>query len=229
MNDEKQQPKTDEGNDSNKDQDRESQTLTLLQGIKDRSVNPKSLNTTDRRLLVAFLTVEGQSNAEIAHLLQVSDRTIERDRKALREEITVTKDPKLLDQIVGKLMAEAEVCTQRIRKFQREKDASAAAKIDGEHRCFQITCVLTEKLQSLGFLPTATHRIEADLRHTAANSYSLEELHQETGRLLQIQGTVSPDETEPFKSSVEVNETVTEFEDQSPRQNDKGANHETGK
>jgi predicted DNA-binding transcriptional regulator YafY len=229
MNDEKQQPKTDDGNDSNKDQDRESQTLTLLQGIKDRSVNPKSLNTTDRRLLVGFLTVEGQSNAEIAHLLQVSDRTIERDRKALREENAVIKDPKLLEQIVGKLMVEAEVCTQRIRKFQREKEASAAVKIDGEHRCFQISCELTEKLQSLGFLPTATHRIEADLRHTAAISHSLEELHQETERLLQIQGMVSPDETEPFKSSVEVNETETEFEDQSPRQNDKGANHETGK
>ena len=227
MSNEKQTSRTDEGNSSGKGS--ESQTLTLLQGIKDRSVNPSSLCPADRRLLVSVLTFQGQSTAEIAHFLKVSDRTIERDKKAIREKNAITKDPKLVEQIVGKLMSEADVCAQRIRKFQRDSDASPAAKMDGEYRCFQIFSGLSERLQSLGFLPTVTQRFEADLRHSAASSFSLEEIQNEAGRLKQIQETLPNDGTKHFDSSDEANETVAEFEDDSPRQENKGENHETAK
>lgn len=229
MSNEKQTSRKDAENSSGKDQGSESQTLSLLQGIKDGSVNPSSICPADRRLLVSFLTFEGQSSAEIAHLLKVSDRTIERDKRALREENAIVKDPKLLEQTVGNLKSEAEVCIQRIRKFQRDKEASPAAKMDGEHRCFQILCALSERLQSLGYLPIATQRIEGDIRHSTASSLSLEEIQHEADRLRHIQETLPHDGTEHSESSVEANETVAEFEDDSPRQDNKGENHETAK
>ncbi len=229
MSSEKQTSKTGEKNGSSKDQVSESQTLTLLQDLKSGSVNPSSLCPADRRLLVSFLIAEGQSTAEIALLLKTSDRTIERDRKAIRDKNAMTKDPKLVEKIAGMLYVEAGRCIQRIRKFQRDKDASPATKMDGEQRCFQIASGLSERLQSLGYLPIATQRIEADLRHSVASSLSLEEIEHEAMRLRQIQETLPDDETKQVDSAVEANETVAEFEDDSPRQDNKGENHETTK
>ena len=229
MSNEKQTSRTDAENNDGKDQVSESQTLTLLQDIKSGSVNPSSLCPADRRLLVSFLMAEGQSTAEIALLLKTSDRTIERDRKAIRDENAMAKDPKLAEKMAGMLYVEAGRCIQRIRKFQRDNDASPAAKMDGEHRCFQIASQLSERLQSLGFLPTATQKIEADLRHLAASSLSLEEIQDEVGRLKQIQETLPNNETKHYDDTVDAYETVAEFEDDLPRQDNKGENHETDK
>ena len=229
MSNEKQTSRTDAENSSGKDQGSELQSLTLLQNIKNGSVDPSSLCPADRHLLVSFLVAESQSTAVIALLLKTSDRTVERDRKAIREENAITKDPKLVEQIVGRLISEAEVCIQRIRKFQRDNDASPGTKIDGEHRCFQILSALSERMQSLGYLPIATQRIEADVRHSAASSISLEQIEHEAMRLRQIEETLPDDETKQVDSAAEANETVTKFEDDSPQQDNKGENHETAK
>jgi len=195
------------------------QTLAILQDIRKGLTDPKSFCPDVRRLLVSFLMAEGQSTAEIAHLLKVSDKTIERDKKALREENTITKDPKLLEQIVGGLISEADLCIQRIRKFQRDSNASPAAKMEGEQRCFQIKCNLIEKLQSLGFLPTAAQKIEADLTHHAASSLTLEEIQLEARRLKQIEESLPSEGTKQVDSAIETNEIV----------NKGGNNHETTK
>ncbi len=97
------------------------QTLALLQKIKDGQFEANSIEKAERKLLVRFLMAEGKSTAEIAHLLKVSDRTIERDKKALREEIAITKNPKLVEQMVGMLVYESELSVQRLRKVQRDR------------------------------------------------------------------------------------------------------------
>ena len=202
------------------------QTLALLQKIKAGQFKANSIGTAERRLLVCFLMAEGQSTAEIAHLLKTSDRTIERDKKAIREEDIIAKDPKLAEKMAGMLYAEAGRCIQRIRKFQRDKDASPAAKMESERYCFQINCDLMEKLQSLGFLPTAAQKIEADLMHRATSLLTLEEIQIEAGRVKQIQESLSAEEIKQADSAIEANETVTEFEDNSPQQdNNKGGNN----
>jgi len=201
------------------------QTLALLQGIKNGSIDPKSLRPDERRPLVAFLTAEGQSIAEIGHLFDRSDKTIKRDKEALEKEKSITKNPELVKQMVGRLVAEADLCIQRIRKFQRDRGASPAAKMEGERSCFQIYCDLIEKLQSLRFLPTAAQKIEA-LIHRAASSLTLEELILEAERVKKIQESLPADVIKQADFAIEANETVTEFEDNSPQQdNNKGGNN----
>jgi len=202
------------------------QTLALLQGIRNGSIDPKSLRPDERRPLVAFLTAEGQPIAEIGHLFDRSDKTIKRDKEALEKEKSITKNPELVKQMVGRLVAEADLCIQRIRKFQRDRGASPAAKMEGERSCFQIYCDLIEKLQSLRFLPTAAQKIEADLIHRAASSLTLEELILEAERVKKIQESLPADVIKQADSAIEANETVTEFEDNSPQQdNNKGGNN----
>ncbi|MFQ5770925.1 MAG: hypothetical protein ACE5HX_10350 [bacterium] len=203
------------------------QTLALLQDIRNGSIDPKSLRPDERRPLVSLLMAEGQSTAEIAYLLKASDRNIQLDKKALREENTLTKDAALVKQMTGRLVTEADLCIERIRKSARGKDAPASVKVDAEHRCFQIFEKTIERLQSLGFLPTATQKIEADLIHRSASSLTLEEIKLEAERLKQIQESLPADVTKQADSPIEVNETVAEFEDDSPQQDSKGESHET--
>jgi len=183
------------------------QTLALLQKIKDRQINPKSIGKANRLLLVSFLRDEGQTTAEIAHLLKVTIKTIQRDLQALNEENAITKDPKLIGQMVGRLVSEAELCKQRIRKFQRDRDASPADKMEGEQLCFQIICRLTERLQSLGYLPTAAQKVSAELTYQIGEVLTLEQIDKEVKRLKQIEGNHSE------KEKTE-NEIITQFEDE---------------
>lgn len=227
MSNEKQSSQSGEKNGSSKDQAHEVQTLALLQDIRNGSIDPRSLRPVVRRTLVSFLMAEGQSTAEIGHLLKASDRIIQLDKKALWGENTITRDPALVGKMIGRLVTEANLCMERIRKSARGKDTPASVKVDAEHRCFQIFEKTIERLQSLGILPTATQKIEADLTHRAASSLTLEELHLQTGRLIQVEKSLSAEEIKPADSVTEANETVTEFEDSPPQQDNKGENHDT--
>jgi hypothetical protein len=144
---------------------------------------------------------EGQSTAEIAHLLKTSDRTIERDKKAIREDGAISQDPELANIMAGRLFDEAQICIQRIRKFQRDKDCPPAAKIEGEKTCFQIINDLTERLQSMGHLPTVSKRLEADLTHHVGNDLlSLAQMKSEIHRLEDIQASLPENKAKKVKS-----------------------------
>ncbi len=161
--------------------------LNTLKRIKSGAIKPELLLPVERRPLVAILMAEGQSTAEIAHLLKTSDRTIERDKKAIREKNAISKDPQLAGIMAGRLVDEAQICIQRIRKFQRDTNCPPAAKIEGERACFQITNGLTERLQSMGYLPTAAKKLEADLKHHTDKFLSLDEINSEVRRLKDIE------------------------------------------
>ena len=203
------------------------QTIALLQKIKDGQFEANSIGKEERKLLVRFLMAEGKSTAEIAHLLKVSDRTIERDKKALREELAITKDPKLVEQMAGMLVYESNLSVQVLRKIQRDKGVSAADKIEAERTNNQNRYQLFKMMQSLGYLPTATQKIEADLTHHSASSDTLGEFRQEIERLIKIQESLPANVIKQADSPIEANETVTEFEDSPPQQDKKGESHDT--
>ena len=161
--------------------------LNTLKRIKSGAIKPELLLPVERRPLVAILMAEGQSTAEIAHLLKTSDRTIERDKKTIREKNAISKDPQLAGIMAGRLVDEAQICIQRIRKFQRDANCPPAAKIEGERACFQITNDLTERLQSMGYLPTAAKKLEADLKHHTDKSFTFDEINSEVRRLKDIE------------------------------------------
>jgi transposase len=174
--------------------------LDILQDIKTGTIDPASLLPNQRKLLLPFLMAEGQSTAEIAHLLKVSDRTVERDKQAIREENALSQDPELVNIIAGRLVDEAQICIQRIRRCERENNCPPASKIEGEKVCFQITNDLTERLQSMGYLPTAAKRLEADLTHHMESTLSLAEIKSEAQRLQEIKKSLPAKNTKKVKS-----------------------------
>ncbi len=179
---------------------KELRCLDILQGIKKGTTDPASLLPNQRKLIVPFLMAEGQSTAEIAHLLKVSDRTIERDKKAILQENAISQDPELADVIAGRLVDEAQICIQRIRKFERDANCPSAAKIEGEKGCFHIVNSLAERLQSMGYLPTAAKKLEADLTHRMENTLPLDDLISEAQRLKDIKTSLPVKRTKKVKS-----------------------------
>lgn len=161
--------------------------LGLLTEIRAGRTDPKSIGVDERRRCVMHLGAEGVSVPEIAGLLQTSERTIARDRQAIREEQALEPDPQLSGLMAGRLVAEAETCIARIRRVTRDKEAPHTARIDGERAVFDILDRMTQRLQSLGLLPVSVQRLEASLTHRLEGEVSLAEIEAEAGRLKVIE------------------------------------------
>lgn len=172
-------------------------SLELLSQVRAGVLTGKLLAPGDRQAVVSLLAADGLSSPEIAQILQVADRTVERDRRAIRDAHALPRDPKMVEQMVGRLVAEAELSVQRIRRTARERDVEPAVKVDAEHRCFTIIRELVQSLQKLGYLPSAAQRVEADLTHHLGEAIpSLADLQSEIDRIKQISGGAGLEEAE---------------------------------
>ncbi len=172
----------------NTPRDTEERTLSLLQKIQAGTVDPKCIRPAERRLIVSYLMADGYSTADMAQILKVSDRSIERDKKAIRETNALAADPELVEQMVGRLVCEAELSIQRIRKTARDKNTAQAVRIEAEHRCYQIVSNMIVSLQRLGYLPIAAPRLQADFTHNIGQIPDFAQMQAEVQRLRQITG-----------------------------------------
>lgn len=160
--------------------------IDLLQKIKAGHTGPTKIRVVDRRLVVEMLMTDGATVPEIAKIMDVSERTVKRDRQGIRAANAIDRDPNLVGQMVGRLSTEVDTATQRIRRAIRDPRATPAVKVDGEHRCYQILSDYFRHLQRIGFVPTAVQEIRGDLTHHFAEPPGLDEMRQEVDRIEQI-------------------------------------------
>lgn len=177
-----------EGADDPGDQVHQSSALAVIRGIKNQSISPRNLSPADRQSCVEHLIGEGLAVFEIAEILKVSEKTISRDRKAIQAAHALEPHPELIPQMVGRLVSEADLVIMRIRRAARDKESTPAIKVDAEHRCYQITSDVIHRLQHLGYLPMATHRLEANLNHQIDDLPNFGELKLEIQRLRVVAG-----------------------------------------
>ncbi len=174
----------------NKPGDCGERTLSLLQKIQAGTVDPKCIRSAERRQIVSYLMADGYCTADMAQILKVSDRSIERDKKAIREANALAAIPELVEQMAGRLVGEANLSIQRIRKAARDKNTPQAVKVDAEHRCYQIISDMIVSLQRLGYLPMATARLQADFTHNIGQIPDFAQMQAEVQRLKQITGEI---------------------------------------
>ncbi len=167
-------------------------TLSQLERIKDGVLDPSCIHKDDRQLLVAVLMADGYSTAEMAKIFKVGDRTIERDKKDIRENNALTPDPKLAGEMAGRMKDEAELSIQQIRRAIRGRNVPVSVKVEGHHRCVQIFSEAVQNLQRLGYLPTAAHRFDGTVTHHLDQLPSLEDIRTEVKRLEVISQTSLP-------------------------------------
>lgn len=161
--------------------------LSLLSEIKAQRLDAKDLSKEERRRCVMHLGSEGVSVPEMAALLQTSERTVHRDRSAIRQDQALEPDPKFAGIVAGRLMSEMEICIARVRRVTRDRETPPAVKVDAERVAFEIQDRCVQRLQSLGFLPSAAQRLEASLIHRLDDEVSLSQIQTEAARLAEIE------------------------------------------
>jgi hypothetical protein len=163
----------------------ERSAFDILRLIKSQELDPKTLKPDDRRTCVLHLLGEGLSTSEIAHVLRCHDRTIERDRREIRESNSLRVDPGFADRVAGELMSEGDMTISRIRRAARDAAAAPGDRIAAEKSCFDIRCQLIDRLQSLGYLPNAARRTELSFR-ADGNALSNLDLSQEINQMVLV-------------------------------------------
>lgn len=164
-----------------------------IAAVKSGAVKGSSLHPEIRQDIVEYLTSEGLGTAELSKLLGMTDRTIRRDLTAIRDRNALHADPELADRLAGEFVSEARRSMQRIRRTTGDKDAPHAARIDGERAICEIYDKLIGRLQSLGYAPSATHHVRADLTHHLGSTPEYAEIRQEIDRVAALPGGDSAD------------------------------------
>lgn len=172
--------------------------LATIRGLHAGSVQGRSLSVDDRRRLVEHLMIEGYSIADTAEILGVSERTIERDRRAVRSTNALRSDPTFIRETIGQLVMQADASAGRLKRLARERSASTTARVEAEYAAWRVQRELIALLQRLGYLPMAS--VKADLRCRVtgedldALTPSFEELSGEIDRLMKLRAGPSDDD-----------------------------------
>lgn len=164
--------------------DRRLSVLDLIRRIRSGDIAPEGLDKDSRRACVEYLMGEGYSMVEIAEILKVTDRTVRRDREAIRAAHALQRDPRLVEEMVGRLVQRADTAVERISRAVRGKEAKPVDRIEAETACWRILKELVECLQRLGYLPTAAVQVRGDVRHSLSVELpSVADLQAEAERL----------------------------------------------
>ncbi len=157
--------------------------LSVIRDIQQSALDPRSLGVEDRRRCVEHLTGEGYSLAEIAEILKVTERTIARDRSAVRQSNAIERDENITGEMVGQLVFQADTTINRIRRITRDSETPPATRVEGEKACWVIARDLIQKLQSLGYLPNAPQEIRGQMTHQVEHLPAFGQMNEEVSRL----------------------------------------------
>lgn len=205
--------------DSTNDSDDHS-VLDLIAAINSGKTPGKSLKKPARLSCIEFLRAEvGLSVPNIARTFGMSDRQMRRDLKEIREANALRVSPDLVAEQIGALTTEAATCISRIRRVTREREAPHAARIDGEKAVFDIMDRLTARLQSVGYLPSAAQKVQAELTHHVGEVPSLSELTAQLAGLAELASTavgVPPELAADFQTAAENTQKLLPAPTQEP-------------
>ena len=157
--------------------------IQVISDIKNGLFDPKLLKKSDRQICVQYLGSEGFSVAELAHLLKVDERTINRDRKEIRQSNALQYDPQLPGQLAGQILQDTEASCSRIERAIRGSNTSVEAVINAQHVKSDIRFKAYQLLQSLGFLPKDA---QPQITGLMGSHPGLQELQQLTSKLLDL-------------------------------------------
>lgn len=137
--------------------------LALIQQIQAGQLSPKTLDQGTRQSCVEVLVGEGYTQPGIAQILQCSDRTIRRDLQDLRDRNGLLPNADLAVALVGEFVARAEHHEAALIRLARNGGASVGERIQAVYCAWRVLNESTQRLQSLGYLPTAPTTVVTEL------------------------------------------------------------------
>lgn len=171
--------------------------LALIRSIQASELKPSSLGMIERRNIVEHLTAEGFPVPEIADVLKVSERTVTRIRKRIRESNALNIDPHRTAQMAGMILQQAEVAAARFRRVASDSKVDASARTEAARSCWRTYRELIQTLQSLGYVGMAVAHPGARMP-PQASEFNPEDLEAELTHIRNVARlSVSPPAEDP--------------------------------
>jgi hypothetical protein len=159
--------------------------ITLVRKLQDGTLNKSNISIESRRSCVAYLTSQGYSVAQIAEILKMNERQVGRDRAAIRAANAIKRSQSFENEHAGYVMLVTEQSVQHFLRIANEGSCSHADRIEAVRAAVVAVNETTKTLQTLGYLPSATREIRADLTHHIDNQQ--EDYKQHDADLEQIE------------------------------------------
>lgn len=136
--------------------------IKLIRQIKAGTLRGNMLAPPDRQRCVEHLTWEGVSAPEIAEILGLSERTINRDRAQLRSDNAISRDPALAGELAGLIVQQSERAATSLRRLGKDPATPPSVRVETERIAFELRRQTIQTLQSLGYLPTAAQEFRGE-------------------------------------------------------------------
>ena len=143
----------------------EDPVLSLIQQIKDGTLNPRTFPKEKRQRCVEFLSSEGYTEARIGQILAKSEKTIYRDLIEIDARNSLTPSVDLAKEIIGNMFQKAMAHHKHLMRLARGSEATTAEKSHSEYLAWRVLREMVEKMQTLGYLPLKPQAIVSDIYH----------------------------------------------------------------
>ena len=150
---------------NNSAQGEERTILKLIQDIHSGIYDASLLDKATRQQCVEVFIAEGYTHAQLAQLLKCSEKTISRDMQEIRQKNSIAPSLEFAKETVGELITKARLHASYLMRLARDKDSPAPSKAGAEFLAWRVIKELTEKLQTLGYLPLKPQEVSGDIYH----------------------------------------------------------------
>lgn len=149
--------------------------VQLLQEINSGLTDPRLLDKQSRQSCVEALKLEGYTASQAGSVLKVSEKTILRDLKEIRERNSLAPDVQFAKEFTGDFFQRALSHHDYLTRLARSKDGGLGEKAQCEFAAWKVLKETVEVLQTLGYLPTMPRQLEL-MVDSREDEQSLEDL-----------------------------------------------------
>ena len=132
----------------------------VIQQIHARQVDANDLPNDVRQQCVGHLTLEGFTNSEIAQLMRICERTVTRDRNAVRHAGALVPDRTLGDQLLGELERICMSSVQRLTRLAQDTNNPPYARLWSEEAIVRIHQRLIDTAHRLHYFEDGKARLQ---------------------------------------------------------------------
>jgi len=134
--------------------------VQLLQEINSGLTDPRLFDKPSRQSCLEALRLEGYTASQAASVLKVSEKTILRDLKEIRERNSLSPNVQFAKEFTGEFFQRALGHHDYLTRLARSKNGSLGEKAQCEYAAWRVLRELIEKLQSAGYLPAMPRQLE---------------------------------------------------------------------
>jgi hypothetical protein len=148
----------------------------VVERVHAGTLDPGALSAEVRRACVGHLGEQGFTSGEIAEVMKITERTVRRDRAALRREHGMGPDRELGDELLGEFERVVSTANARLTRLARDPEVSAYARLWAEEAQVRNYKRLIEMAHRLRYVESGQSRLAAQRREEGGNRPGLDEL-----------------------------------------------------